>query len=74
MSYLGLWDSFVFVLYKITPLRALPLFGAVPSRGNSGKLFIDGEATAQTPLFTLVWFDAGNSDEIQLDPCLLVLL
>lgn len=51
MSYLGQWYSFVFVLYKITPLRALPLFGVVPSGGNSGKLFIDGEATAQTPLF-----------------------
>lgn len=51
-----------FVLYKITPLRALPLSGAVLSGGNSGKLFIDGEATAQTSLFGLVWFDASNTD------------
>lgn len=62
MSYLDLWYCFVLVLYKITPLRALPLSGAVPSGGKSGKLFIDGEVTAQTPLAGLVWFDAGNTD------------
>lgn len=62
MSYLGLWYCFVFVLYKVTLLRALPSSGAVPSGGSSGRLFIDGEATAKTPLFGLVQFDAGNSD------------
>lgn len=62
MSCLGLWYCFVFVPYNITPLGALPLSGAVPCGGNSGKLFIDGEATAETPLFGLAWFDAGNTD------------
>lgn len=77
MSYLSLWYCFVFVLYNITPLRALPLSGAVPSGGNSGKFFIDGEAPAQTPLFGWVWFDAGDTDNpnmVRLDQCILVLL
>lgn len=67
VSYLGLWYCFGFVLYKITPLRALPLFEAVPSGGNSGKLLIDGKATAQTPLFGLVWFDAGDTDNPSME-------
>lgn len=62
MSYLGLWYCFGLVLYKITPLRALPLSGAVPSEDNSGKLFTDVGATAQTSLSGLMWFDLGNTD------------